>query len=89
MHGWGVETWSNGLVYEGYFRQGLKQPRGVLRFADGDVYEGDFKENKISGKGRLFNLSKKIMYEGDWLDNKMHGEGFYIWKDGRSYQGEY
>lgn len=47
MHGYGVETWSNGLIYEGYFRNGLKQPRGVLKFGDGDVYEGEFDQNKL------------------------------------------
>jgi hypothetical protein len=47
MHGYGVETWSNGLIYEGYFRNGLKQPRGVMKFGDGDVYEGEFDQNKL------------------------------------------
>jgi hypothetical protein len=89
MHGFGVETWSNGMVFEGYFNHGTKEPRGVLSFGDGDVYEGEFEGNMLQGKGRLTNLSQKIMYEGYWLQNNMHGQGFYIWRDGRSYQGGY
>ena len=66
MHGWGVETWSNGLVYEGYFRQGLKQPRGVLRFADGDVYEGDVLDGIREGRGVSRYGSTGDKSDGDW-----------------------
>lgn len=89
MNGYGLETWSEGIVYRGYFTDGQKGPRGVLNFGDGDSYEGEFANNLINGKGRLINLLKKMMYEGQWKDNQMHGKGVYVWKDGRAYKGHY
>ena len=29
------------------------------------------------------------MYSGLWMNNKMHGKGVIIWRDGKSYDGEY
>ncbi len=40
--------------------------------ADGSVLMGDFKDNKIEGKGTLVYGDGK-QYTGSWMDNKMHG----------------
>ena len=89
MHGYGIESWQEGLVYKGYFTNGLKGPRGIMQYTDGDVYDGEFFNDMINGNGRLFNLKKNFSYNGTWKDNQMHGSGTYQWEDGRRYCGEY
>lgn len=36
---------------------------------DGDVYEGEWRNDKANGKGMLIN-SDGIVYEGEWKDDK-------------------
>jgi len=38
QHGFGLETWPDGAVYEGEYHEGKKNGRGKLTFADGSVY---------------------------------------------------
>ena len=83
------EANSGASFYKGQFKNGKKGPRGYMRFGDANVYEGEFKDNAISGKGKITNSIKKIEYIGEWRMNKMHGYGVYKWQDGRRYQGEY
>lgn len=88
-HGFGVETQANGTRYEGYFTKGKKGPSGTMRFGEGNVYTGEFKNDLLNGHGKLVNEKKQMSYEGGWLNNKMHGQGLYTWDDGRRFQGEY
>ena len=37
--------------------------RGVFRFADGDVYEGEWKEDKIHGIGIMTTKDGIVTYE--------------------------
>jgi len=38
-------------------------------FSDGQRYEGDFRNNKMEGKG-LYNYVDGKVYVGDFFDNK-------------------
>ena len=55
-------------VVEGYDGErnaaGQRHGRGVYRYADGDVYEGDYKDNKKHGRG-VFRYTSGDVYEGD------------------------
>ncbi len=46
----------------------------VIRWDDGSVYEGEYKNNTITGKGRLIYADHRI-YEGDFLNGEWHGKG--------------
>jgi hypothetical protein len=61
-------------VYEGEFRFGKMEGRGVETWADGRRYEGDFKGGKKDGEGTFYwpNGSK---YIGSWRNGKQHGLG--------------
>jgi len=47
---------------------------GKFTHVDGDVYEGEWRDDKASGKGvyRHYNGAK---YEGEWHDDYQHGFG--------------
>ena len=52
MEGFGVYVWSSGFIkkYEGEFKQGVKEGKGILCLADGRQYKGVFKQNKLQGE---------------------------------------
>ena len=39
-HGKGCQVWSDGSIYEGYWKHDKANGRGRLIHADGDVYHG-------------------------------------------------
>jgi hypothetical protein len=39
-----------------------------MTHANGDIYEGDWKDDKADGKG-LFIDTNGAKYEGDWVDD--------------------
>ena len=51
-----------------------KHGQGTYRYADGDVYTGELKNNRISGKGEYYWMNGDY-YKGDFLNNKRHGKG--------------
>jgi hypothetical protein len=59
--------------------------RGAYRYAEGDTYEGDWKNDKRHGKGKVTYVSDGRIsesYDGDWFEGRMHGQGSYIYADG-------
>lgn len=44
----------------------MKEGRGVLRMKNGDVYVGNFKEDKKEGPGRYIYRETRKVYEGEW-----------------------
>ena len=42
-------TWTNGNVYEGEWKDGLRDGYGKHTAADGTVHEGTWKEDKFVG----------------------------------------
>jgi len=53
--------------YEGNFQDGMWEGSGDLSFKNGDRYIGDFKKDKIEGRGIFVGISGKIV-EGAWKD---------------------
>lgn len=51
-----------------------------MKWANLDVYTGDFYENDIKGKGE-YTWSDGRKYNGDWNKNLMDGKGICIYKD--------
>ncbi len=66
MEGKGKLISNRGDVYEGYFKNGFKHGKGIVRYKNGvSYYEGDWYYNKIEGKGCLVDdFGNK--YEGDF-----------------------
>lgn len=57
---------------------GNYEGKGRLRYADGEVYEGEFKANLYHGKGKL-EYANGDVYEGDFVSAKQSGKGTYRW----------
>ena len=76
-------------VYEGERNMaGQAEGRGILRYAHGNVYEGEFRANKTEGRGTL-RFADGTMYAGEWKANRMEGRGTYRYADGEVYEGEW
>ena len=45
-NGRGVQQWKDGSVYEGYWRNNLAYGFGRLIHADGDVYVGEWQDDR-------------------------------------------
>ena len=59
---------------------------GIIRYADGSCYEGQFKNDKYEGKGKLM-FKNGGSYEGEFINNLMEGKGKYIYPDDKIYEG--
>ena len=81
-------TFESGDKYTGSWVKGskTKQGHGVLVWADGSRYEGQFKQNKINGTGKV-TFFNGDWYEGGFVDGKKTGHGKYVFVDGRNYNG--
>lgn len=86
--GYGIEICAE-YKYEGNFCNNLKNGKGKIEFLKtGDIYEGEFNNNKITGYGHYI-WSNKHEYIGNFIEGEMNGKGRYIWPDGSEYEGEY
>lgn len=48
--------------------------RAVYSYSNGDLYEGEWKDNKIHGKG-VYIYSNGDKYEGSFINAMKHGQG--------------
>ena len=48
---------------------------------DGDVYDGEWKNDKREGHG-VMRFSNGDQYEGGWKRGKRHGSGVFTWANG-------
>lgn len=89
--GQGVLQWylngnANGR-YEGEYRDGKENGKGVYTWKNGDRYEGDWVDGKSNGKG-VKTWKNGDRYEGDYVDDVRSGFGVYYIKDGRYLNSE-
>ena len=59
-----------------------------LKETSGDIYVGEFKDDKQHGQG-IYTCANGDKYEGEWEDGKRHGQGIYTWANGNSYDGKW
>ncbi len=85
LHGKG-EYISPTFRYNGEFRDGKKQGKGVYIWADGAKFDGEFANDQVSGKGR-WEFSSGDVYVGDVLNAVMVGKGILVAKNGDKYDG--
>ncbi|XP_019120648.2 alsin isoform X2 [Larimichthys crocea] len=80
-------------TYEGRWLTGKPNGRGVLKWPDGRIYTGAFKNGLEDGFGEFVapnkTLNKNDHYQGHWKDGKMHGLGTYRYASGEVYDGSF
>jgi hypothetical protein len=87
--GVGIFVLESGERYEGQFRNGQRNGRGVQYYPDGSMrYNGDFKNDIRDGYGAYyFSNGDKIV--GIFADNKPNGKATYYYSDGDRFVGIY
>ncbi|XP_020797444.2 alsin isoform X2 [Boleophthalmus pectinirostris] len=80
-------------TYEGWWLAGKLHGRGVLKWPDGRIYSGEFRNGLEEGYGEYIapnkTLHKNDFYQGYWKDGKMHGLGTYRYANGEVYEGSF
>ncbi|XP_056606356.1 alsin [Triplophysa dalaica] len=80
-------------TYEGRWVSGKPHGRGVVKWPDGRLYTGTFKNGLEDGCGEYVvpnkNLNSCDHYQGQWKDGKMHGFGTFRYASGEVYEGSF
>ena len=87
-HGFGKDYRKN-AKYEGQFSNDKKNGKGEIVLNSGDIYKGEFKNNKITGFGHYIWKNNNHEYIGYFFDGKFHGEGLYKWGENQYFKGKY
>jgi len=74
VSGYGVMAYSNGDIYEGYFREGKRHGNGRLITGTGHVFEGVWKDGEFTGWG-ICRFSDGSIYSGQWEEGRLQGFG--------------
>ncbi|XP_072253374.1 alsin-like isoform X2 [Leuresthes tenuis] len=65
--------------------------RGTMKWPDGRMYKGNFKNGLEDGYGECLMpnkiLNKPDSYQGQWREGKIHGFGKYKYANGEVYEG--
>jgi hypothetical protein len=66
------ETYADGNIYEGEWKDDKRSGRGKLTYASGEVYEGEFKDGDFNGQGtKTYPDGRRE--SGTWRDDKFIG----------------
>ena len=57
-----------------------------MKFKDGSVYKGQFKDGLMHGKG-IMKYANGNVYNGLWKDDWEHGQGIMTYANGNVYEG--
>ncbi|XP_064419608.1 alsin isoform X1 [Latimeria chalumnae] len=80
-------------TYAGRWLAGKPHGKGLLKWPDGRMYSGTFKNGLEDGYGELTvpnkTLNKVDHYQGHWKEGRMHGYGIYSFATGEVYEGSF
>ncbi len=79
--------YSSQLRYRGSWQKGVFHGKGILKYANGSYYEGEFFRGSKNGQGHYIS-SKGYEYIGDWICGKQTGEAQVSYKNGDLYTGK-
>ena len=79
--------------YVGEFQNGLRDGKGTFYYYENNEYErkkyeGDWKNDKIEGKGKMIWKTGEV-YEGEWSNNLKEGKGIETYTNGEKYEGNF
>ena len=53
----------------------MRHGKGKFYYQDGGLYDGDWKQNRMDGRGKLYYQSGKLAYDGEWKSDQFCGHG--------------
>jgi hypothetical protein len=56
-------------------RNGKRDGVGTFFYKDGCFYCGEWSENRMHGKGKLYSQNDQLIYDGSWYMDSFHGKG--------------
>ena len=83
-----IKQYDEGSVYEGAFKNGLRNGLGKYTMPDGFTYEGEWKDDQIQGKG-VARYPTGQLFEGSFKQGVPDGEGTMTFADGTKYSGSW
>ncbi|BFG38788.1 hypothetical protein CerSpe_250620 [Prunus speciosa] len=86
--GRGRYAWSDGCIYEGEWRRGMRHGSGKIIWPSGAIYEGEFSGGYMHGTGTYIG-SDKMTYKGRWRLNLKHGLGYQVYPNGDAFEGSW
>mmetsp|Transcript_19509 Transcript_19509/g.64693 ORF Transcript_19509/g.64693 Transcript_19509/m.64693 type:complete len:357 (-) Transcript_19509:3501-4571(-) len=75
-------------TYEGDIVDGKKQGKGIMKYRNGDIYTGAWKNNMMNGEGTMVYTNGE-KYHGEWINDRRNGKGTHHFKDTSRYEGEF
>ena len=86
--GFGILKWKNNNILKGIFSKNIIKDWGILNYYQGDVYKGQFLNEKANGYGEYYHQNGGL-YIGYWEQNLQEDIGIEIWNDNSKYLGPY
>ncbi|CAJ1968863.1 unnamed protein product [Sphenostylis stenocarpa] len=86
--GQGKYVWSDGCVYDGEWRRGMRNGYGKIQWPSGIMYEGEFSGGYIHGTGTYIGPDN-LTYKGRWRLNLKHGLGYQVYPNGDIFEGSW
>ncbi|MBE7382890.1 MAG: pentapeptide repeat-containing protein [Leptolyngbya sp. SIO1E4] len=82
-------VYNNETEFYGQFENGLPlDGRGIMLFANGDRYDGEFRIGQRNGCG-TFTFSNGRQYMGEFRNDQFHGVGIWQLESGERYVGQF
>ena len=79
----------NGDKYIGQSFDGKRHGFGTYYYPNGDIYNGEWINDKKQGKGEITIARSGDHYIGEFQNNYFHGNGKMTFKNGEIYEGEW
>lgn len=87
-NGYGTAYYSNGDIYEGYWKNGKRHGTGSYTWNNGKKYTGDWKNDQKDGQG-TFYWPYGDTFTGEFKNDMINGTGTYIYSNGNKYVAEW
>jgi hypothetical protein len=84
--GQGTNTWPDGEIYVGQWKNYKRDGQGTNTRPDGEKYVGQWKDNKYDGQGTL-TWPDGTKYVGQWKNHKRNGNGTVTYPSGSKQSG--
>ncbi|NVK26674.1 MAG: phospholipid carrier-dependent glycosyltransferase [Flavobacteriia bacterium] len=69
--GKGVYRFSDGRIFDGYWKNGIREGEGIMRFRDGKKLIGSWKNDSLFGNATLLNVTGDTLLYGTFVEEEI------------------